>query len=307
MPRVQRVDAQLPREGHGPLKAHLVNEPDRRDVNGVRQGIAQRNRAAEAMVVVLRPVVTEDDRGIADHTRGRHPQVLHGRGVSDDRLERRPRLPVGLRRPVVRPPGVVLASTHKGANGPGMRIQNDNGRLRLQDPLLISDARRKVGISSGCSFGRLLSLPVECGVNPEAAAVKDRLAVLLSQLLHHVVYKVRVGILFLTREAALQAQRFPPRRIRFVRSNKPLRNHHLQDGSPAGKGGLGVPVGRIQAWRLRQPGKQGRLGQRQVAHVLVEIGFRRRADAPRALAEVNAVQVHLEDFVLCVVALKLNG
>jgi hypothetical protein len=50
--------------------------------------------------------------------------------------------------------------------------------------------------------------------------------------------------------------------------------------------------------RLRQPREHGRLGSAQLREWLVEVGARRRGEAVRALAEVDLVQIQLEDLLL---------
>src|SRR5918999_1670087 len=56
---------------------------------------------------------------------------------------------------------------------------------------------------------------------------------------------------------------------------------------------------RIVATRcLRNPGQRRRLGDIEVAYRLAEVALRRRLDAVGAAAEVDLVEVQLEDLVL---------
>ena len=58
------------------------------------------------------------------------------------------------------------------------------------------------------------------------------------------------------------------------------------------------------ARRLEQSGEHRRLGQRHVAHRFAEIVFRRRVDAESAAAQIGAVEIKLEDFVLAQMGLE---
>ena len=64
---------------------------------------------------------------------------------------------------------------------------------------------------------------------------------------------------------------------------------------------------RIGGGRLGQPGQEGTLARRQLAHALAEEGARGGLDPESAVAEVDLVQVDLEDAVLGVAALELHG
>ena len=56
--------------------------------------------------------------------------------------------------------------------------------------------------------------------------------------------------------------------------------------------------GRVRGRRLREPGDQRALGERELVEVLAEVAARRRRDAPRAVAEVDLVEVDREDRLL---------
>lgn len=307
LPRVKRGDPHLARHGDGPFKPHLVEEPHRRHVDGIRQRVTQGDGAAVAVVVVLGPVVPEGNGGVVHHTVRRHTQVLDGGSVGDDWLEGGAGLPVSLGCPVVRQIRGVLPPSYQGTDGTGPGIEDDDGRLRLENPLPVPHGGREVGIGADRPLGRLLRLRVERCVNPEAAAVENRLAVLFAQLLDDVIDEIRVGVFFFARHAVLKAQRLPPGPLRFFRGNETLLHHQPQHRAAAGKRRLRVAVRGIEAGSLGQSGKQGCLPQGKVTHVFVKVRLCRRADAPRALAEVDPVQIHFEDFVLGVVALELDG
>ena len=62
--------------------------------------------------------------------------------------------------------------------------------------------------------------------------------------------------------------------------------------------GIGEAERVVVVRRLRQRGQERRLGERQLVQRLVEIGLRRRRDAVGAEAEIDLVQVQLEDALL---------
>ena len=72
-------------------------------------------------------------------------------------------------------------------------------------------------------------------------------------------------------------------------------------------GRVRVAQGRVVARRLRQPGEQGDLAQVQVAGVLVEVGAGRGLHPVGALAQVDLVQVEVEDLLLGEHALDAVG
>ena len=55
---------------------------------------------------------------------------------------------------------------------------------------------------------------------------------------------------------------------------------------------------RVRGRRLREPGDQRALGERQLIEILLEVAPRRGRDAPRAGAEIDVVEVDREDRVL---------
>jgi len=74
--------------------------------------------------------------------------------------------------------------------------------------------------------------------------------------------------------------------------------HALEDVVLARERLLGVALRVIAARRLREPGQEGRLRDREVADVDVEECPRRRRDAVGAGAEVDLIQIQVEDVVL---------
>ena len=98
------------------LRAEGVHHLDRRHVARFLEGVPQRNRAFERVVVVVRavdlPVAGRiADRRVEQNGGGREPPI--DRGGVDDRLERRPELPVGLDRAVELAPAEAPAADHR--------------------------------------------------------------------------------------------------------------------------------------------------------------------------------------------------
>ncbi len=83
--------------------------------------------------------------------------------------------------------------------------------------------------------------------------------------------------------------------------------HHAGEhgGAPA-LGRFRVLERRVGRGRLGQPGEQGGLGEAQPGDRLAEEGARGRLHSEGAVAEVDLVQVHLEDAVLRVAPLELQ-
>ena len=77
-----------------------------------------------------------------------------------------------------------------------------------------------------------------------------------------------------------------------------LLRHRGDDLRRAFAGALGVAVRRELARRLHQPGQHGGLGQRHGLGAVAVIALGRRLDAIGAGAEIDAVQIKLEDLVL---------
>jgi hypothetical protein len=83
--------------------------------------------------------------------------------------------------------------------------------------------------------------------------------------------------------------------------------HQGQRMLHAHQGGFTIGVHIVHRRRLRQPGQEGRLRQRQVAGRGAKIGLGRRLDAVSQVAVINLIQVQLKDFILGVAAGDLGA
>src|SRR3990170_7574075 len=74
--------------------------------------------------------------------------------------------------------------------------------------------------------------------------------------------------------------------------------HPTQDVAETLSGALGVLVWSIVVGTLRQPGQQSSFSQTEFAGRLAEITLRGHLDAPRAAAQVDGIEIELQDLAL---------
>ena len=88
-------------------------------------------------------------------------------------------------------------------------------------------------------------------------------------------------------------------------------DHGVEDEVAALDGALGMAEGIEPAGALDHAGKQGALGEIELAHILAEVGLDGLAEAvdgeAAALPEVDLVGIHLEDLLLGEAMLELKG
>ncbi len=95
------------------------------------------------------------------------------------------------------------------------------------------------------------------------------------------------------------------RHLVLLPGDQALAEHEGQHGVPAALGARGVRDRVVRGGVHRDSGEQRRLGEREVARVLVEVHAGGHADSVGAVAEVDRVQVGGEDPVLRPAALEL--
>ena len=173
--------------------------------------------------------------------------------------------------------------------------------------------------------GVLLQPVVDGGVDAQATAVELGVGELARghQRLAHVVDDVvrpELGVAHRARpgDAGLRHHVGPgrghgpvPLDLRDVVLLQHVVEHRRAPEDGGGPTALGVGVGRGRAGvgrpgRADQAGQVGRLGQRQRADVLVEVGLRRGLDAVGAAPEVDGVQVAVEDLGLRAAAARAS-
>ncbi len=237
---------------------------------------------AVPLVVGNRGVVHEACRGVS----------LVERRREDEWLDRGAGLPLGGEGTVEAPLRVVHPA-HRGQDVPGLQVHADERTLELRVHLLHAVAQRLLRL--------LLQVNVEGGDDVQPPLFHHVCPVTLDEL---TAYDLEIG----------QGLSRLDHRCR-MRLDGPflLRGDHL-DGDHAGKDGaaprahLRQVTQRVVASRvLRHPGKKRAFRLGKLLRVLVEVLPRRLRDSPCTVAEVDLVEVHLEDLVLGVLLLEVHG
>ena len=152
----------------------------------------------------------------------------------------------------------------------------------------------------------MLALEIDGGVDLEAVVEQPLVAVaghqVAADVLGHVGRRVA--------EDVLHGKDFDGRGVgllaRHLR-NHPLLGHAPQHVRAARLGLLGMGEGRVLRRRLGKPRDQGDLRQRQLPDVLAEVVLGCRLHAIAVVAEVDLVQVEVEDLLLAEVVLEALG
>ena len=240
-----------------------------------------------ALVVVHDPVpVAEVDLLPLRVEHRRRRDSLSQRLGEDERLERGARLPLALDGEVELALAVVVAADHR-AHGPVTRIDRDErrgGPVRGRQPLRDRLARHR------------LQLEVDRRLHPQAAAEHLRRPVLVDQLLLDVVDEV-LRWAFGAGQPHLVGlgQRRRVRLVELRQRDLPLLVQALEDDR-APRPRLARVRHRVVARGVgRHAGEQRRLRDRHPLDAVAEVGASRLLDAVGAVAEVDRVQVRLED------------
>ena len=98
--------------------------------------------------------------------------------------------------------------------------------------------------------------------------------------------------------ARIDDERLLHRHIGLVPFDVAVGGHPLEDPVAAGHRRLGLPEGMIVVRAFREGCEIGGLSQAQLVHGLVEVAQRGRGDAVVAHAEIDLVEIELEDAVL---------
>ena len=225
--------------------------------------------------------------------------LQHGRD-QHERLERRARLAVALRREVEGPVAVAARRGHR-LDVAVVGVDRDDRRARVA--LQIEPA-----LDRGAAL--LLQLRVDRRVDLQPALAVHADAVALDQLVLHVVEEVRLTA---RREAVCRVQLDRlGRRVGGIRlGDVAVVGHRLEDLVAALQRRALVLERVVLRGRLREAGDHRRLVEREVLGVLAEVGERGRLDADRRASlhgpVRHVVQVVLEDPALVVLLLELGG
>ena len=331
--RERRGDAVVARFADDGLLAQRLAELDRGEVAREVEGLAHRDHPERRVVVVLR---RPQCRVELDHRRVERRVVEHlghgvagpdGRGVNE-RLERRAGLPNGLGGAVVLRVVEVAPPDH-GADIAGVRLDRHERALQVAGVVAVILPRRlgrlevfAVGDAPGefavrvhagfdgvelrlqRALGRLLHVQVERGVNAQAALVQ--VAPELRVQLHAQPFDEIRRHVAVVGAGPREHERVGAPQLALLGRERPLIAHQTQHDVAAAHGPVGVGARVVERGQLGERGEHRGFGDIQLLRVLAEIDLRRRLHAVRPRAQVDLVQVQLEDRVLGKVALDLD-
>ena len=276
-------------------------------------------RAVQELPIL--PIVVEPDQVVVDDRGGVHA-VIH-RGRPHKRLKSGAGLALRLSH-AVKLRFFELPAAHQGPDLAGSGVE------RHQRPLHFGGRRREIedrlfGFLGGGQrqaqfslfflvelrqillhhlFGGPLHLEIEGGVDRKAPLIEGIVAVLGIQDLPEIIHKI--GAHRRNERSFFRADRHLIGFGFFPSQDVPgLAHPRKHPGTPA-LGAFGIQKRRIGLGRSREASEQGALGQIQLFGVLAEKCPRGRFHAVGAVAEIDLVHIHLENFFLRVVALQLQ-
>src|SRR6185437_1422964 len=323
--RDRRGDSKISRFVDHRLWAKLHAGLDGDDVAGLIQASPHRHGALELEIVVLRLPrrsisLRNRYRRIVDDVR-RWLASLDRRRV-DDRFERRARLPQRLRCTIEL--GVVeVAAADHCAYTTGARIERDECSLQVRrysrprfsggelcDVGLVarmlvravSPALDRAKLPLQRAFGGGLHVEIERGVDVETLRV-DLVAELLIQLLPNPLDEIRRGLARL--DLGGEAQRICLCETSVGVRNGAVLAHQLDDRVASLNRAIGIPARIVALGRLGERGQRCGFGDVQVAYRFAEVSLRRRLDSVCTVAEVDLIEIQLENLLLAVLGFDL--
>ena len=185
-----------------------------------------------------------------------------------------------------------------------MRIDGDQCALRLLDLIAIHlDIRQLLHSGFRCT----LCVHIDGRIDLEPLFIDSICAILIDEQLRHIIDKVgsfRIAFLLdrlhdlqflglgLSRQAAVDIAVFC---------------HLVKDCSLAFLCGIEIVERRVIVRALRDTSKHGTFIERQILDVLAEVSLRCCLYAISTLPKIDLVHIHLEDFLLCILPLELQG
>ena len=235
--------------------------------------------------------------------------VLDRLGIHD-RLDRRAGLPLGDDRAVERRASIV-ATADERSDVARHRVHRDGERLQVVRLVPLGERLREVLVTflrfdavrsiDDRGYRRALKRRIERRIEA-IAAIRHRETSALGLLPHgiHEVARRR-------RHAAVRRgdDRLELRLFGRVGRDVLLFRHLLEDQVAAIARAVGMPDRIVLGLRFRERGECGRFGERELRRGMAEVVTRRRLDAVPPSAEVDLVDVGLEDLILGVVPLHL--
>src|SRR6266851_171699 len=298
-------------DDHG--KADGLGDPHRGAVERLLEGAAEAHAPRVALLVVAgapRLAVDHDgERRIVDHGRGRESGLTVARVQSrqvHERLEGGAHLPSGQRH-TIELARLVVTATYQGADLAGGGIDRDQSdlepgtRILAAEPgkvafELVEPARHRI-------LGKALERDVEGGGDSGAEDGS------FLEFLADVVGEVRSGLAGPRSRGS--AHRVPARAlVRRGVEHGQLMQSFENDVAPLARP-VRIQYRRVRVWRTHHPGQERRLAGAELVNLLGEVDARGCPDPPdrqgTALAEINLVQIRLEDLWLRVPPFDQNG
>ena len=303
---VEEVDV-LEADGLGGLDDLVVADRIRHlHVAGVRRYLGRAFERDVAVVVVAEilnfPRTAHlDRRGAVERDVGVHA-LADGRGQRDG-LERRTRLTLGRGVVDVVGIGVVVAAADHGLDVARLGVDGDDARLQVGEADLVQGGRHGV-------FGGALVGGVDRGLDGEAALEDHVGRELLAEELAHVVDEVGLRVHLDARARGfgdVQHDVLGLGRVVLLLGDVPQAQHVVENLVAARFTEIGILRGVVERGGVRQTDEHGGFGERDIFGALGEIGLRGRLDAIGAVAVVDGVEIHVEDLVLGVDLLHLDG
>ena len=181
----------------------------------------------------------------------------------------------------------------------GRQVDEALGAAVVLPQLIVHDAAAQRLV------GHFLVVGAHRGVNIQAARVNLGTVLREHELACHLGHVIGMGLRAGGGVADFQLFFFG--RFRLGLGDEVVFQHALDDVELARARTLGVVDGVVGRRRFGQAGEHGRLGNADVFQRLAEVRFSGRGKAIGALAQVNLVQVNLEDLVFAQQVLELEG
>ena len=297
-------DAHLLGRGHHLVVAKHAGHLHVAGVGRDGRGVGECHRAVGFVAVVLHaPGAAHLDGRVAVDEHRRVHAVLEG-GDEREHLEARAGLLGGRGGGVhlgARARAVEVLAAHHRLDVAGGGVDGHEGAIKLAVARLAEQARH--GALRGA-----LPRGVEGGVDLEAALDDGLLREVALEQALHIVGPVGVGALVVeVGVARVQHHVLGRGLVVLLLGDVAQAQHVVEDLVAARLGGVGVLRGIVVGRRVGQADEKRRLGQREVARMLVEVRDARGLDAVGAVAVVDGVEVHHENLILGVHLLHLDG
>ena len=307
----------------GALHADLADQIDRHGIERLGDAAEDRRLAAPLAVFVVGPALGaggEVLRPVLNHRDRRDQPVFDGRAVNRDRLDGGAGAAIGLGGAVEDQVALLLAaSAPEGQHMAGVGVHQHHGGLRI-GAVVAQTAGEVVKVGKN-RLHLVLDAGVDGGDDLQAAGIEQLLgrvgAVSLLGLQvgeHGIDDRVdKIALVFVLAVGGAAAvvahrrDRLGHGLVILFLGDVVVAEHLLEHQLPALLVLLREAEQVVAVGVLDDSGQRGALGQRKLVKILVEVGLGRLAHAVGALPEVDGVEIELEDVVLLVFFLQLEG